>query len=44
MMSESHTHWVYDLYIYSRVTAPLNILVELPDAVLCMSEVPVCTR
>lgn len=44
MMSESHTHWVYVLYVYSKVTAPLNIIVELPDAVLCMSEVPVCTR
>lgn len=33
VMSESHTHWVYVLYVYCRGTAPLNILVELPDAV-----------
>lgn len=44
MMSESHTDWVYVLFVYSRGTAPLNILVELPDTVLCMSEVLVCTR
>jgi len=44
-MSKSHSLWFYVLYVYSRVTEPLHIfLVEFPDAVLCMSEVPVCTR
>lgn len=44
-MRKSHSLGFYVLYVYSRVTGPLDIsLVEFPDAVLCMSEVLVCMR
>ncbi|XP_031413142.1 receptor-type tyrosine-protein phosphatase delta-like [Meleagris gallopavo] len=33
---------VIAILLYKRVIGPLNTLVEFPDSVLCMSQVPVC--